>query len=75
MIRNSLAINMDFMKHDHYTETAHKEAFPSWFSKPERKPLQSTTIKAHAVVEKNLLRANGVSRSPEVPRLRVQEAN
>ena len=53
MIRNSLAINMDFMKHDHHTEKAHEEAFPSWFSKPERKLLQSTTIKAHAVVAKD----------------------
>ncbi|QCE11185.1 brassinosteroid resistant 1/2 [Vigna unguiculata] len=61
MIRNSLAINMDFMKHDHHTEIAHEEAFPSWFSKPERKLLQSTTIKAHAVVEKNLLGTNGVT--------------
>lgn len=53
MIRNSLAINMDFMKLDNHTETAHEEAFPSWFSKPERKLLQSTTIKAQAVVAKD----------------------
>ncbi|CAJ1958605.1 unnamed protein product [Sphenostylis stenocarpa] len=53
MIRNSLAINMDFVKHDHHTETAHEDAYPSWFSRRERKMLQSTTIKANLVVAKD----------------------
>ncbi|OIV90674.1 hypothetical protein TanjilG_23787 [Lupinus angustifolius] len=55
MIRNSLAINMDFMKQNgdnHKAET--KEAFPSWFSRHDRKLLQSkSSIKAHLVVAKD----------------------
>ncbi|XP_061352820.1 pectinesterase-like [Gastrolobium bilobum] len=55
LIRNSLAINMDFLKqneHNKHTETT-EEAFPSWFSTRERKLLQSSTIKANLVVAKD----------------------
>ncbi|KAF1886609.1 hypothetical protein Lal_00045842 [Lupinus albus] len=55
MIRNSLAINMDFLKQNaekHKVET--KEAFPSWFSRHHRKLLQSnSTKKAHLVVARD----------------------
>ncbi|KAG5048941.1 hypothetical protein AAZX31_04G111700 [Glycine max] len=53
MIRNSLAINMDFMKHHDHMEEKPEDAFPSWFSKHERKLLQSSSIKAHVVVAKD----------------------
>nr|KYP35741.1 putative pectinesterase/pectinesterase inhibitor 60 [Cajanus cajan] len=52
MIRNCLAINMDFMKR-HHTEEKTEEEFPGWFSTRERKLLQSSSIKAHAVVAKD----------------------
>ena len=56
MIRNSLAINLDFVKlkqhaHNHTAET--EDAFPSWFSGHERKLLQASKIKAHLVVAKD----------------------
>ncbi|KAK7322442.1 hypothetical protein VNO77_25822 [Canavalia gladiata] len=56
MIRNSLAINMDFMKlENHHKErkTEQDGVFPSWFAKHERKLLQSSSIKANLVVAKD----------------------
>lgn len=52
MIRNSLAINMDFIEQHHKKEKP-EAAFPSWFSTHERKLLQSSTIKAHIAVAKD----------------------
>ncbi|KAK7251951.1 hypothetical protein RIF29_35580 [Crotalaria pallida] len=55
MIRNSLAINMDFLKQNadnHKAKT--KDAFPSWFSRHDRKLLQSkSSLKAHLVVARD----------------------
>ncbi|KAL2335872.1 hypothetical protein Fmac_010318 [Flemingia macrophylla] len=52
MIRNSLAVNMDLAKH-HQTEEKTEEEFPGWFSRHERKLLQSSSIKADVVVAKD----------------------
>ncbi|TKY49859.1 Pectinesterase 2 [Spatholobus suberectus] len=52
MIRNSLAVNMDLMKHHHTVEKT-EDAFPSWFSTHERKLLQASSIKAQVVVAKD----------------------
>ncbi|KAK7259800.1 hypothetical protein RIF29_25415 [Crotalaria pallida] len=56
MIRNSLAINnMDFLKHNNANnrKAESKEEFPSWFSKHNRKLLQSSSTKAHLVVARD----------------------
>lgn len=56
MIRNSLAINVDFLKQneDNYHTAETKDAlFPGWFSRHERKLLKSSSIKAHLVVAKD----------------------
>ncbi|KAL1357869.1 probable pectinesterase/pectinesterase inhibitor 59 [Arachis hypogaea] len=68
MVRNSLAINLDFvkmMKQQPQANRALAEAevegeeeeaeddFPSWFSGHERRLLQSSAIKAHVVVAKD----------------------
>ncbi|XP_027333143.1 pectinesterase-like [Abrus precatorius] len=64
MIRNSLAINMDFLKqhkaaqsydhhNNHTAEKTQENVFPSWFSTHERKLLQSSSVKAQLVVAKD----------------------
>ncbi|XP_058721946.1 pectinesterase-like [Vicia villosa] len=51
MIRNTLAINMYFLKHNKETEEG---SFPSWFSKHERKLLRSSSLlKFNLVVAKD----------------------
>ncbi|KAE9588680.1 putative pectinesterase [Lupinus albus] len=55
MIRNSLAINMDFLKQNAENQKSEtKEAFPSWFSRHDRKLLQANSkTKAHLVVARD----------------------
>ncbi|XP_057428969.1 probable pectinesterase/pectinesterase inhibitor 60 [Lotus japonicus] len=57
MIRNSLAINVDFLKqnssNNNQTSETEEGAFPSWFSWHERKLVQSSLVKANFVVAKD----------------------
>ncbi|XP_057453801.1 pectinesterase-like [Lotus japonicus] len=56
MIRNSLAINVDFLKQNaskYHTSETEEDVFPSWFSRHERKLVQSSTVKPNLVVAKD----------------------